>query len=148
MYETYARKLLEYFDVKPGVYGTELLNELVLSVPFAEVHMVEKGLDAETLPKLGETVTVEEHMRRSFFDMVNGDGEVFQMTRPFLIKRDYLEALEHWREWRTLSMWMVNFHLSPAVAFRNRPVGLREEYYIGDVRVFCSSDEQIQWLRG
>lgn len=146
MYEAYAQKLLDYFEVKPGSHGIELLNELVMAVPFAEVHMVHKELTAEKLPTLGESLSVEAHFKRCFFGMVNSDADVLLMTSPFLIKRDYLEALEHWREWRTVSMFMSGHHLSPSIAFRNRPVGQREDYYIGDLRVFCHQETPIKWL--
>jgi hypothetical protein len=151
MYATYARKLLEYFEVKAGTYADETLNELVLSVPFAEAHIVDKGLNETKLPRLGETVSVQEHLRKCFFDMINTGTPLYVMTSPFLIKREFLEALEHWREWRVLVMYLNQHHLDPGIAFRNKPLILeadyttKAEYYVGDVRVFCAGDEPVHW---
>lgn len=149
IYDTYARKLLDYFDVQPGDYDIGTLNELVLSVPFAEAHVVDNDLSEKSLPRLGEGLSVQDHMRRCFFDMVNSEAPLFMMTSPFLIKREFLEALEHWREWRVLTLYLLQFNLDAAIAFRNRPIalddrdGAKADYYLGDVRVFCAGDSVV-----
>ena len=90
-------------------------------------------------------------MQKNFFDVLGMAGrELFAFTVPVLIRRDYLERLEGWREWRVLALYLGQSDLEPLVVFRNTPIaiktGLLEEtvYYVADVRVACAG-ENFEW---
>lgn len=115
--------------------------------------------ELEDLPKLGESVTLKEHMQRNFFDVVGSHRrELYEFTVPFLLKRSYLERLDGWRDWRTLSVYMQQQFLQPVIVFRNTPMYMRSggsggqaektDYYVSEVRVMCAHPESFEWMPG
>ena len=123
-----------------------------MSLPLGESHAALDGAELEALPRLGETVSLNEHMQANFFNVL-GDPrrELWEMTRPVLIKRQYLERLEGWRDWRTLTVYLGQNGLEPAAVFRNTPIPINAgpfesvDYYAGDVRVILAREGVFEW---
>ena len=125
-------------------------------MPLGESHAVLDDVELEKLPKLGESVSLNDHMQRNFFNVVGTPNrELYEFTVPVLVRQNYLERLDGWRDWRTLSVYMMQQFLQPVLVFRNTPMptkritdlGLVEtvNYFVADVRVMCGRDEPFVW---
>lgn len=152
IFDTYAAKICRDAELSPGTYDIKQLNSYVMAWPLAEAHAALDGVELEHLPKLGDTVGLNEHMQANFFDVVyNPAREPWQFTRPVLIKRQHLERLEGWRDWRMLSLYLRQDGLEPAAVFRNTPIPVktepfeRIEYYVADIRVLLVRDAPFVW---
>ncbi|NDW07786.1 hypothetical protein [Jiella pacifica] len=151
IYDAYATKICRHAGLPAGCYSAHDLTAIIMQLPLGEAHAALDGVEHAALPRLGETVTIQAHMQKNFFDVLGMAGrELFAFTVPVLIRRDYLERLEGWREWRVLALYLGQSDLEPLVVFRNTPIaiktGLLEEtvYYVADVRVACAG-ENFEW---
>jgi hypothetical protein len=152
IFDTYATKICRQADLPPKTYDIHELNSVIMSLPLGESHAALDGVDLEALPRLGETVTLNEHMQTTFFNVLSDSRrELWEMTRPVLIKRQYLERLEGWRDWRTLTVYLGQNGLEPAAVFRNTPLPIKSgpfesvDYYAGDVRVVLVRSDPFVW---
>lgn len=151
-FDSYATKVCRYSERKPGAYNSSSLNSIILTLPFAEAHVVFEELETEALPRLGETLSLKDHLQVSFFDVIRlSDVDLHMFTVPVLIRQAFLERLEGWREWRTLTAYLSEQSLYPAVVFKNTPIPIRESpfekgtYYLADVRVLFGRNEPFVW---
>lgn len=135
----------------PDAYDTYLLNEIVLALPLAEAHAALDEVELESLPCLGEGLTLNAHMQANFFNVIGAASrELWETTKPFLIARKYLERLEGWRDWRTLAVYLEQEHLEPVMVFRNTPMsitGKPGDYYVADIRVLCGREQPFVWSK-
>lgn len=152
IYEAYAAKVCGFGPLDAGPYTGQELTAYVLNLPLAESHAALDGVQLEELPRLGETRALDAHMRQTFFDVVrNAARQLFEATAPVLVRRDYLERLEGWRDWQTLRVVLSQDHLEPLIAFRNTPIrlgtanGRLADYYVADVRVALSRPAPFIW---
>jgi hypothetical protein len=152
IYDTYARKICIFFDIPPGSYSAAHLSGAVLQLPFAEAHMELDGVTVPNLPKLGAGLTLQAHMQKVFFDTVKQDDvPLFLQTAPFLIRAEDLSALEYWREWKTLGIYLRQLDLEPVLVFRNQPHKLPVSYtedaqwYVADLRVLLVGEGEFEW---
>lgn len=156
MFDAYAEKICRYAKLTGPTVESNDLNQVIYSLPIAESHAVIDGIELENLPRLGETVSLKDHMQQNFFDVIaSPQRDLWEFTAPFLVKRTYLERLDGWREWRTLSVYMGQEFLRPLIAFRNTPIPKRTfgvggiienmDYYVGDIRVICGRSEPFEW---
>jgi hypothetical protein len=107
MFEAYAAKICRHAELPPRVYESSELNNVIMSLPLGESHAVLDGVELEKLPRLGETISLNEHMQRHFFDVIGTPSrELYEFTVPFLIRRSHLERLDGWRDWRTLTVYL------------------------------------------
>jgi hypothetical protein len=88
----------------------------------------------------------------NFFSLLlNPARDLWEFTKPLLIKRQHLERLEGWRDWRTLSVYLRQQDLEPAAVFRNIPIPIKirpfesVEYYAADIRVVLGRPEPFIW---
>ena len=108
MYDAYAEKICRHAELPANRYESNHLNDVILSLPLGESHAVLDGQELERLPRLGESVSLNDHMRRNFFNVVGtADRELYEFTVPVLVRQNYLERLDGWRDWRTLSVYMM-----------------------------------------
>lgn len=147
IFETYATKICRHAKLPPKVYETHALNHVIMTLPLAESHAALSGIELENLPRLGETVSLKDHMQAHFFNVISDPRrELYEFTKPVLIKRQYLERLEGWRDWRTLSVYLNQEGLEPAAVFRNTPIVIKSgvfekiDYYVADIRVVFVRD--------
>lgn len=115
---------------------------MALSLPFAEAHLIAEDRSHVTLSILGDDVSVRDHVRDCFFDILGAEHRLpIEMTKPFLISRERLEALEHWPEWKMLQGFVFQYGLEPTVVFRNTPVrkGSADDLYVADLRMLYIS---------
>ncbi|OBQ66502.1 hypothetical protein EFV37_35865 (plasmid) [Mesorhizobium loti] len=152
IYDQYAAKICRHASLAAGLYEGQDLNDVVMALPLGEGHAVLAGTEFEELPRLGETVSVNSHMQANFFDVIGMDAkELHEFTAPILVRRGYIERLEGWREWRTLSVWLLQEYLEPVVVFRNTPVPVKTaafeqtDYYVADVRVIFNRAQPFHW---
>ncbi len=152
MFDTYAAKLCRQLKLAPATYDIPDLNGAIMALPLAEAHAALKGVALENLPRLGETVSLNEHMQAHFFGTLLDEARVLpELTQPVLIKRPHLERLEGWRDWRTLTVYLANERLEPVVVFRNTPVPLKAgafetmDYYVADIRVVLAREAPFEW---
>ncbi len=105
----------------------------------------------DEMPRLGENLTVQQHAKASFLDLIHSDAELHMFTMPFVIAKKYLQDLQGWREWRTWEQYLNGFHLQPVIVFKNTPHeiadarGRVEIYYLADMRVLFKREEPFQW---
>ncbi len=154
MFDAYAAKICRHAELPPRVYESSELNNVIMSLPLAESHAVLDGVELENLPRLGETISLNEHMQRHFFDVIGTPSrELYEFTVPFLIRRSHLERLDGWRDWRTLTVYLGQQGLEPVVVFRNTPLPIKPvpfetvEYYVGDVRMILGGNDEYLWQR-
>ncbi len=152
IYDTYAAKICSQLELKPRAYDMKELCSYIMDLPLAEVHAAHQGVDLEKLPRLGDTLSLKAHMQACFFDiLMNPVRPLTDLTRPILIKREHLERLEGWRDWRTLSVYLHQENLEPAAVFRNTPITIKtapfesEVYYAADIRVMLGRKEAYMW---
>jgi hypothetical protein len=156
MYDAYAEKICRHVGLPADQYESNQLNDVILTLPLGEGHAIIDGIELEKLPRLGESLTLKDHMQRNFFEVVGHAGrELYEFTTPFIIRRSHLERLDGWREWRTLAVYMSQHFLQPVLVFRNTPmptrriseIGLVEavDYYVGEVRVIFSETDPFVW---
>lgn len=152
IFETYAARICRYAELPPATYPTKDLNSYIMALPLGEAHAALDQVELENLPRLGETVSLNDHMQAHFFSLLmNPARGLWEFTKPVLIKRPYLERLEGWRDWRTLSVYLLQEHLEPAAVFRNTPVTIKAgpfetvEYYAADIRVSLGWNMEFEW---
>jgi hypothetical protein len=152
IFETYAAKICRQAELPPKTYDTYSLNNVIMTLPLGESHAALDGADLDKLPRLGETVGLNEHMQANFFNVLaDHRRELWELTRPVLIKRQYLERLEGWRDWRTLTVYLAQEGLEPAAVFRNMPITIKTgmfetaDYYASDVRVVLAKEGVFEW---
>lgn len=152
IYETYAAKICSQLELKPATYDMQELNSYIMDLPLAEAHAAYQGVELEKLPRLGDTLSLKDHMQANFFNiLMNPARPLTDLTRPILIKREHLERLEGWRDWRTLSVYLHQQNMEPAAVFRNTPITIKtapfesEVYYAADIRVMLGRKEPFQW---
>ena len=116
------------------------------------MHAAIDEVELDQLPRLGDQIRLNDHMQKSFFDVLGMPGrDLPDCTAPVLIKGTHLERLEGWREWRVLKAYLERAALLPAFLFRNTPIPIKigpfehEDYYVGDVRVLMVRDEPVVW---
>lgn len=91
-----------------------------MALPLGEAHAALDKVELEKLPRLGDTISLNDHMQVNFFSLLlNPARDLWEFTKPLLIKRQHLERLEGWRDWRTLSVYLRQQDLEPAAVFRN-----------------------------
>lgn len=147
LFDAYAAKICRHAELPPGEYDAHTLNSIIMTLPLGEAHAALEGVALESLPRLGETVSLNQHMQRNFFDVLGMAGrELYEFTVPVLVARRYLERLEGWRDWRTLSVYLGQNGLEPVMVFRNTSMPLKVapfeqvDHYAADVRVLCLRD--------
>lgn len=156
MFDAYAEKICRHAELPADRYESNDLNNVILSLPLGESHAALDGAELDQLPHLGENISLNDHMQRNFFDVIgSASRELYEFTVPFLIRRTYLERLDGWRDWRTLSVYMQQHFLQPVIVFRNTPLNKRRaglagviesmDYYVGEVRVMCAHTEPFEW---
>lgn len=156
MFDAYAEKICRHAELPADTYESNRLNNVIFSLPLGESHAVLDGMELEKLPRLGEAISLNDHMQRNFFDILRAPHrELYEFTVPFLLRRSYLERLDGWRDWRTLSVYMQKEHLQPIITFRNTPMPTRSvgpggivesmDYYVADIRVMCARLEPFVW---
>ncbi|MFD1696788.1 hypothetical protein [Roseibium aestuarii] len=152
IFETYAAKICRCAELPPNTYDIIQLNRIVMTLPLAEAHAALDGVEHDRLPRLGDTVSLKEHMQANFFDILNQPArELWEFTKPILMKRQHLERLEGWRDWRTLSVYLSRDGLEPSAVFRNTPIPIKTDpfesvdYYVADIRVFLVRDISFVW---
>lgn len=91
-------------------------------------------------------------MQAHFFSLLlNPARDLWEFTKPLLIKRQHLERLEGWRDWRTLSVYLRQQDLEPAAVFRNTPIPVKAgpfetvDYYAADIRVVLGRSAPFVW---
>eukprot|EP01037_Dinobryon_pediforme_P017097 gene17097-17288_t len=151
MFETYAAKICRELELKPGAYNAGAFNSMILTLPFAEAHVIATGREPHELPRLGETVAIHQHMRSNFFEVVEDpERALLESTAPVMVKRAHLERLDGWNDWRTLASYLGSYELQPLIVFKNTPIALagqdgRADYYMADVRVMCLQERPFYW---
>lgn len=150
--ETYAAKICRDAELPPKTYDVTALTSIIMDLPLAESHAALDGVELEKLPRLGDSVSLKEHMQAHFFNVVTDpERQIWELTKPVLIKRQYLERLEGWRDWRTLSVYLGKDGLEPAAVFRNTPIPIKEgpfestDYYVADIRVALVRQTDFIW---
>lgn len=139
-FEAYAEKICRHAGLPPRAYEAHSLNTVILSLPFGAAHAALDEQPLETLPVLGEDISLAEHMQANFFDVVaSPERELWEFTAPVLVKRGMLERLAGCDEWRTLESYLEAFHLQPIFIFKNTYMcnSTLESEYISDLRVLC-----------
>lgn len=123
-----------------------------MALPLGEAHAALDGAELESLPRLGDTISLNDHMQANFFSLLlNPARELWEFTRPVLIKRQHLERLEGWRDWRTLTVYLHQEGMEPAAVFRNTPIPIKSgmfeqvEYYAADIRVVLGRKASFVW---
>lgn len=152
IYETYAAKICRHVELPPASYSAEELNRYIMALPLGEAHAALDGAELESLPRLGDTISLNDHMQANFFSLLlNPARELWEFTRPVLIKRQHLERLEGWRDWRTLTVYLHQEGMEPAAVFRNTPIPIKSgmfeqvEYYAADIRVVLGRSAPFEW---
>lgn len=152
IFDTYAAKICRDADLPPATYEINTLNGYIMTLPLGESHAALDGVELDSLPRLGESISLNDHMQANFFNLLfNPAREAWQFTRPILIKRQHLERLEGWRDWRTLSVYLNQEGLEPAAVFRNTPIPIKAEpfetvdYYAADIRILLGRDVLFNW---
>jgi len=152
IFETYAAKICRSAGLPPGSYETQKLNGCIMAQPLGEAHAALDGVELENLPKLGESVSLNDHMQANFFSLLlNPARELWEFTRPVLVKRRHLERLDGWRDWRTLAVYLHQEDLEPSVVFRNSPIPIKAgpfeevDYYAADIRVLLGRSKPFEW---
>ncbi len=151
-FETYATKICRHAKLPPRRYESEELNAIVMVLPLAESHAALDDIELEGLPRLGETVTLNQHVQANFFNVLGDPSrDLWEFTKPVLIKRPYLERLEGWRDWRSLAVYLAQEDLQPVAVFRNTPISIKTgtfeatDYYVADIRVALEREEAFAW---
>ena len=152
IYETYAERVCDFFDMPGGTYPAKELNSAVMQLPFAEAHLELEGRKVPEVAKLGHGANLQQHVQRNFFDVVADKASpLFLKTRPILVNRYHLESMQHWREWQTLGVYLRQYDLEPALVFRNDPHTLPVDYtqqasfYLADLRVLFIGETPYRW---
>lgn len=136
----------------PGSYDAQELNSYIMALPLGEAHAVLGNVELENLPRLGDTVSLNDHMQAQFFSLLlNPARDIIEFTKPVLIKRQHLERLEGWRDWRTLTVYLHKEGMEPAAVFRNTPIPIKAgpfetvDYYAADIRVVLGRSVPFVW---
>lgn len=152
IFETYAAKICRHVALPPATYDMQELNSYVMTLPLGEAHAALDRVELESLPRLGDSISLNDHMQANFFSLLlNPARELWQFTKPVLIKRQHLERLEGWRDWRTLSVYLRQQDLEPAAVFRNTPIPIKSgpfettDYYAADIRVVLGRSTPFVW---
>lgn len=152
IYETYAAKICRHVELPPGTYDSQKLNSYIMALPLGEAHAALDKVELEHLPRLGDTLSLNDHMQAHFFSLLlNPARDLWEFTKPLLIKRQHLERLEGWRDWRTLSVYLRQQGLEPAAVFRNTPIPVKAgpfetvDYYAADIRVVLGRSAPFVW---
>lgn len=151
MYDDYAAKVLRTSGFEPKAYQANSLNTIVLTLPFAEAHMLMMEMREADMPRLGETLPVQKHAQDSFLNLIHSDAELHMFTMPFIIQKKYLQDLQGWREWRTWEQYLEGLQLQPIIVFKNRSLeieddrGRPETYYLADMRVLFRRETAFDW---
>ena len=155
IYETYAAKICRHVELPPGTYDSQNLNSYIMALPLGEAHAALDKVELEHLPRLGDTLSLNDHMQAHFFSLLlNPARDLWEFTKPLLIKRQHLERLEGWRDWRTLSVYLRQQDLEPAAVFRNTPIPVKAgpfetvDYYAADIRVVLGRSVPFVWSGG
>ena len=154
IYETYAAKICRHVELPPGTYDAQKLNSYIMALPLGEAHAALGQVELEKLPRLGDTISLTDHMQAHFFSLLlNPSRDITEFTKPVLIKRQHLERLEGWREWRTLTVYLHQEGMEPAAVFRNTPIPIKTgpfetvDYYVADMRVVLGRSAPFVWQR-
>jgi hypothetical protein len=152
IFEAYAAKICRHVALPPATYDMQELNSYVMTLPLGEAHAALDRVELENLPRLGDSISLNDHMQANFFSLLlNPARELWQFTKPVLIKRQHLERLEGWRDWRTLSVYLRQQDLEPAAVFRNTPIPIKSgsfettDYYAADIRVVLGRSTPFVW---
>jgi hypothetical protein len=152
LYHRYAAKICRRLDLPAASYSGEELTSAVMKLPIGEANAAFEGKQLGKLPRLGDTVSVREHMQSNFFDVIGMSEEpATRFTSPVLVKRSHLERLEGWHEWQTLAGVLRDHDLEPVMVFRNTPIPIKTspyeetEYYVADVRVTFRREDPFRW---
>ena len=152
IYETYAAKICRHVELPSGTYDSHELNSYIMGLPLGEAHAALDKVELESLPRLGDTLSLNDHMQANFFSLLlNPERGIWEFTKPVLIKRQHLERMEGWRDWRTLSVYLRQQDLEPAAVFRNTPIPIKAgpfetvDYYAADIRVLLGRSEAFSW---
>jgi hypothetical protein len=152
IYETYAAKICRHVGLPQGSYDAQELNSYIMALPLGEAHAALGNVELENLPRLGDTVSLNDHMQAHFFSLLlNPARDLIEFTKPVLIKRQHLERLEGWRDWRTLTVYLHQEGMEPAAVFRNTPIPIKAgpfetvDYYAADIRVVLGRSVPFAW---
>lgn len=111
-------------------------------MPFGELYVHPYKWDISKLYRLGQDVSLNEHMQERFFDQVKlGDGHLMNMVYPFFILTDTLKGLPYWPEWQMLEAYLKPQGLYPWLVFKNKHYKVLVEddaaeiHVIADIRV-------------
>ena len=95
IYETYAAKICRHVELPPGTYDSQKLNSYIMALPLGEAHAALDKVELEHLPRLGDTLSLNDHMQVHFFSLLlNPARDLWEFTKPVLIKHQHLERLE------------------------------------------------------
>lgn len=145
-FEAYAEKICRHAGLPPRAYEAHSLNTVILSLPFGAAHAALDEQPLETLPVLGEDVSLAEHMQANFFDVVaSPERELWEFTVPVLVKRSRLERLGVWDEWRTLEGFLASNHLQPIAVFHNVQADTTTSPYVADIRIIITNNVIFSW---
>ncbi len=152
IFETYAAKICRHVALPPATYDIHELNSYIMALPLGEAHAALDRVELENLPRLGDSISLNDHMQANFFSLLlNPARDLWEFTKPVLIKRQHLERLEGWRDWRTLSVYLRQQDLEPAAVFRNTPISIKSgafessQYYAADIRVVLGRSTPFVW---
>lgn len=145
-FEAYAEKICRHAGLPPRAYEAHSLNTVILSLPFGAAHAAFDEQPLETLPVLGEDVSLAEHMQANFFDVVaSPERELWEFTVPVLVRRNLLERLGAWNEWRTLEGFLASNQMQPITVFQNAPIDTETGLYIADIRIIITKILTYSW---
>lgn len=152
IFETYAAKICRHAELPPKAYDVHELNSIVMDLPLAEAHAALDGVELDALPRLGDSISLKDHVQANFFNVLGDPArELWEFTKPILIKRLHLERLEGWRDWRTLAVYLGQQGLEPVAVFRNTPIAIETgmfettDHYVADIRILLGWDKTFDW---
>ncbi|WP_398469105.1 hypothetical protein [Tardiphaga sp.] len=140
--EAYARKFSLDFRLQPGTYQSDDFNGRLYQMPFGEMYVDKENFHVSKLYRLGQDVSLNEHIQEHFFDQVKSeDGHLMNMVYPFFIMLDTLKGLPYWPDWQMLEGYLRGQGLYPTLLFKNKHYKVlveddaAEMHVIADIRV-------------
>src|SRR4051812_48241755 len=114
VYDALATKILNFGTFRPGTYEAFKLNSLIFSLPFAEAHIIAENRVVSDLPRLGETLSLPEHLQSTVLPMLGDDDlSLINMTSPVLIQKAFLARLDDWIEWQVVQKMLAKHEVAP-----------------------------------
>jgi hypothetical protein len=148
IFDKFAHKVCQYANLEEGLYEAVTLSIIVNELPFGGEGFVD--LDLDNLPRLGQDISLQQHMQQHFFSLLDDSRSLLTMVKPVYVTEQLLRRWNSWEEWQILEGYLKSQNAIPFLVFRNVESNAKiqgENVFLADVRVMLARGQPYHYRR-